>query len=205
MDFLLLMKAAVIGLSIAAPVGPIGLLCMQRTLTSGAKVGFASGLGAASADAVYGAIGAFGLAAVTQAFTSLSTPLALFGGLFLIWLGQGLLRAKAPDSSASTSKKTAGIFRAFFSTLALTLASPMTILSFVAVFSALGGSISLTSSSAGTMVTGVFLGSATWWLMLAIGVAMVRHKISPEWMLKVSQIAGVLLIIFGGWQLLQLL
>ncbi|HCN69354.1 MAG TPA: lysine transporter LysE, partial [Candidatus Accumulibacter sp.] len=95
-DGLLFLKAALIGLSIAAPVGPIGLLCIQRTLTHGARVGFVSGLGAAAADGVYGAVGAFGLAAVTQFFVTLALPLAICGAIFLAWMGVRLWRTPAP-------------------------------------------------------------------------------------------------------------
>ncbi|WP_261844820.1 LysE family translocator [Aliamphritea ceti] len=202
MDYVLLTKASVIGLSIAAPVGPIGLLCMQRTLISGAKTGLACGLGAATADAIYGAIGAFGLTAVTQIFTTAATPLALFGGLFLIWMGYQLLRTSANTKAASLQVGTSNI-QAFISTMALTLANPMTILSFIAVFSALSGSMMLNTQSAMTMVTGVFLGSAIWWLMLSTSVSIIRHKIHASTIELISKAAGVLLLGFGGWQILS--
>ncbi len=83
----LFLKSALIGLSIAAPVGPIGLLCIQRTLSHGARIGFISGLGAACADACFGMIGAFGVAAITQAFVALAQPLALAGSALLLWMG----------------------------------------------------------------------------------------------------------------------
>jgi len=203
MDYLLLIKASIIGLSIAAPVGPIGLLCMQRTLLNGSKVGFSCGLGAASADALYGAVGALGLTTVTQMFTSLSVPLAFLGGFFLLWLGLQLMRTK-PEQAISFNDKRLGMFTAFFSTMALTLANPMTILSFIAVFSALGGSIVLSLQTTSVMILGVFLGSAAWWLMLTLGVSIIRHKINPLMMRKINKAAGALLISFGGWQLISL-
>ena len=203
MDYLFLTKASIIGLSIAAPVGPVGLLCMQRTLISGPKVGLACGLGAASADALYGAIGAFGLTSVTQIFTSLSAPLALLGGLFLFLLGFQLISTKQKRSK-SIAETRSGIFKAFTSTMALTLANPITILSFIAVFSALGGNIALSYESSSIMIFGVFLGSAAWWLILTLGVSIIRHKITPLMMLIVSKVAGVLLMVFGGWQVISL-
>lgn len=204
MDYLLFGKASVIGLSIAAPVGPIGLLCMQRTLAGGMSAGFVSGLGAASADAIYGAIGAFGLSAVTQLFTELATPLALFGGLFLLWMGVRLLRASAASEPAGSASRH-GAISAFGSTFLLTLANPMTILSFVAVFSALGGSQQLSSELATTMVVGVFTGSALWWLALAVGVSLLRHRIEAAAMRRISQLAACLLIAFALWQLQSVL
>ncbi|EPJ53483.1 MAG: lysine exporter protein LysE/YggA [Osedax symbiont Rs2] len=202
MDIILLLKAAVIGLSIAAPVGPIGLLCMQRTLNGGLKVGFASGLGAASADTIYGAIGAFGLTAITQLFTSMATPLAILGGGFLIWMGIQLLRTQV-QKTTSSSTSSVSIFKSFISTLALTLANPMTIVSFIAVFSALSASVTLSYDSATTMIIGIFIGSAIWWLMLSGLVSLIRHKITALFMCRINKCAAVVLLAFGFWQLLR--
>lgn len=200
MDFLLFAKAALVGLSIAAPVGPIGLLCMQRSLTQGARAGFVSGLGAATADAIYGAIGAFGLTAITHLFTSLATPLTVLGSLFLAWLGLQLLRTKPVAGSSAGSTKGSAL-NAYLSTLALTLTNPMTILSFLAIFAALSDTNVLAPRSAGLMVLGVFLGSALWWFLLAGGVSLLRHRISSSTMLWISRSAGFFLLGFAGWQL----
>jgi threonine/homoserine/homoserine lactone efflux protein len=202
-DVALFLKAALIGLSIAAPVGPVGLLCIQRTIAHGPRIGFASGLGAATADATYGAIGAFGLATVTSYFVALTTPLAVFGALFLVWMGLKLLRAVPSASAANASN---GVFagKAFFSVFLLTLANPMTILSFIAVFAVIAGPVANTPSAAAIMVLGVFFGSAFWWLLLACGVALVRHKIGPGVMILVNRIGGCILLGFAGWQLLRI-
>lgn len=202
-DLLLFFKAALIGLSIAAPVGPVGLLCMRRTLSGGPRSGLATGLGAACADALYGAIGAFGLTALTRFFTSLTQPLALLGGLFLIGMGLRLLRHGAMPETV-TGSSTSGMLRSFASALLLTLANPMTIVSFIAVFSALSGALRLTPESALTMVSGVFLGSALWWLLLSASVALIRHWISSRVMLWINQAAATLLLGFGGWQICTL-
>lgn len=204
MDYLLFGKAAMVGLSIAAPVGPIGLLCMQRTLLQGPRAGFVCGLGAATADAIYGAIGAFGLTAITHLFTSLSTPLTLFGGLFLAWLGFQLLRTKPVAGSSDGSTKSSAL-NAYLSTLALTLTNPMTILSFLAIFAALSDTDVLAPRSASLMVLGVFFGSALWWLLLAASVSLVRHRIGSSTMLWISRSAGVFLLGFAGWQLQSIL
>jgi len=199
-DFLLFGKASVIGLLIAAPVGPIGLLCVQRTLERGPKIGIASGLGAATADAVYGAIGAAGLTALIQLFTTLSKPLAVFGALFLAWMGLRLLQTPATGRPATTSKGT-GVLPAFSSTLVLTLANPMTILSFIAVFAALGGGQEPTPSTAMVMVSGIFSGSLLWWLILTGSVTLVRHKIGDSTLALIQKAAGALLLGFSGWQI----
>lgn len=200
MDYMLFAKASAVGLSIAAPVGPIGLICIQRTLTQGARAGFASGLGAAAADGIYGAIGAFGLSAVTQVFTSASKPISLAGVFFLGWLGIRSLLAEqfASSDRPATNRDT---LKAFASTLVLTLANPTTILSFAAVFAALSGTAILDPNSAGTLVAGVFFGSAIWWLTLSISVSLVKHRIDARAMHWISRTAGLFLLGFAGWQL----
>jgi threonine/homoserine/homoserine lactone efflux protein len=199
----LFLKAALIGLSIAAPVGPVGLLCIQRTIAYGPRIGFFSGLGAAIADATYGAIGAFGLATVTSYFVTLTTPLAVFGALFLGWMGVKLLRAAPASSTVSAAN---GVFagKAFISVFILTLANPMTILSFIAVFAAIAGPAASAPGAAVLMVFGVFCGSAFWWLLLAFGVASVRHKIGPGIMALINRIGGCILLGFAGWQLMRI-
>lgn len=204
MEAILFFKAALIGLSIAAPVGPIGLLCIQRTLAHGAKVGFASGFGAASADACYGAVGAFGMSALIQVFVALATPLALAGALFIGWMGVQTWRA-APAGQAAGLNDEIRPARAFASVFALTLTNPMTILSFIAVFAAIGGATQPAFGDALVMVSGVFAGSALWWIMLALGVASIRHKLGPVLVRNINRVAGALLLGFATWQLAGLI
>lgn len=201
---LLLTKSAVIGISIAAPVGPIGLLCIQRTLVSGVKTGFACGLGAATADAIYGAIGAFGLTAIMHWLTGYTLWLSLAGALFLIIIGWRLMSTPLATQERIDAAPTHSL-AAFASTLLLTLANPMTMVSFIAVFSALSGRLVLSAQTAGTMVTGVFIGSVAWWLLLVLGVAMVRQRIKPVVIQRISQSAGVFLLGMGLWQIYDLL
>ncbi|AMP01347.1 lysE type translocator family protein [Collimonas arenae] len=203
MEKILFLKALLIGLSIAAPVGPVGLLCIQRTLMHGPRIGFVSGLGAASADAVYGAVGAFGLAAVTHFFVALATPLALCGAFFLSWMGIRMLFAR-PAGEAAVAVDTMRPHRAFASVFALTLTNPMTILSFVAVFASISGNAAVGGGDAGIMVLGIGCGSALWWLTLALGISVVRHKIDQGTMRRINQLAGLFLIGFALWQLFGL-
>lgn len=204
MSLWLFLKSLLIGLSIAAPVGPIGLLCIQRTLAHGPRIGFASGLGAAAADATYGAVGAFGLGVVTALFVSLAKPLALAGAAFLGWMAVQLWRA-APGSRGARAPDAVSGLRAFASVFALTLTNPMTILSFVAIFAALGGDRPLTADAAALMVAGVFVGSALWWLVLALGIAAIRHRIGEAVMRLINRAAASFLLGFAVWQLLSVL
>ncbi len=200
MDFVLFTKALVVGFAIAAPVGPIGLICIQQTLSYGAKSGFVTGLGAATADAVYGAIGAFGLTALTQALTAASKPMTLFGVVFLSWMGIRFLLPQKKQSAVKDSS-TRNLLRSFISTFLLTIANPITILSFVAVFASISSSIKLNTASAGTIVLVVFLGSIIWWVTLVGGVSLVRHKIGASGIQWISRTAGMFLLGFAGWQL----
>lgn len=193
-----------IGVSIAAPVGPIGLLCIQRTLAYGGRVGFVSGLGAALADGCYGAIGAFGVAAVTQFFVAMTTPLAIGGAIFLSVLGVRTWRAE-PARDASPNRDAASGWRAFSSVFALTLTNPATILSFVAVFATLGGAAATTTSAALIMVVGVTVGSALWWLLLALAVSSLRQRIGQRALRAVNRASGAFLLAFAAWQALVVL
>lgn len=200
MDIELFGRAMVVGCSIAAPVGPVGVACIRRTLAGGARAGFLSGLGAATADLVYGALGAFGVSAVITSLVSWRRPLAAVGGLFLCWMGAQILRvASVPvDGRRNHLHHTSG---GFLATFLLTLSNPLTILSFVAVFGSLAGGMTAGSSSAFVMVAGVFAGSALWWLLLAGTVACLRQRIDPRCERGINRTAGVLLLGIGLWQL----
>lgn len=202
MEWSLFFKAMLIGLSIAAPVGPIGLLCIQRTLKHGMRTGFVSGMGAACADAVYGAIGAFGMVAVTDYFVSLSTPLAIAGALFLAWMGVKLILSKAQFMDQGETGKQSFV-KTFLSIFLLTITNPMTIVSFIAVFASIAGPVAVHPSAAAFMVAGVFTGSALWWLILSSGVALIRKKISATVMTLINRVGGCLLLGFAIWQILS--
>jgi threonine/homoserine/homoserine lactone efflux protein len=200
MDSALFLKSLVIGLSIAAPVGPIGLLCIQRTLAHGRLIGFMSGLGAALADALYGAIGALGVSAVISTMVAARVPLALGGAAFLAWMGVQLLRAPAATKAREAADATTPL-KAMLSVFLLTLANPMTILSFIAVFASIATGHVSGAPAAATMVLGVFLGSALWWLGLSSAVSMVRHRLSPRAMQGINRLSGVVLVGFAAYQL----
>jgi len=204
MDIDLLLKGALIGFSIAAPVGPIGVLCIRRTLAEGRASGFVSGLGAASADALYGGIAGFGLTFISSLLVGQQAWLRFVGGVFLCYLGIRILLA-LPAQQASPFKG-GGLFKAYVSTLFLTLTNPMTILSFAAVFAGLG----LASSrgnymSASLLVLGVFIGSASWWLLLSGAVGAYRNRVPSSGLVWVNRISGVIIVGFGLFALVGLI
>ncbi len=203
MDASIFINAVIIGFLIAAPVGPIGLLCIQRTLKSGVTQGLCSGLGAAAADAVYGAIAASGFVAITETLNSLITPLKLLGALLLIWLGFKSFLTRTV-SNAPTQSNYLGVWSSFFSTFVLTLSNPMTIFSFMAVVASLSPSSESTATDSGLIIAGVFTGSICWWLLLVISVASIKHKLKDKLLVWVGKMAGMLLIGFALWQLVNL-
>lgn len=187
------------GLALAVPVGPIGLLCIRRSLEDGFTVGFATGLGAAVADAGYGAVAAFGLTAVSGFLLAWQSPLALAGGAFLIWLGVGAWRRPPADPAATPSRARRPLV-AFAQTAVLTVANPQTVLTFVALFAGLGVMLGEDAGwvTAAVLVAGVFLGSAGWWLVLAGGVAAVlRHRLTPSVLAWINRAAGTAIVGFG--------
>ena len=195
----LMLNSIVIGLSIAAPVGPIGVLCIRRTLVQGRWQGFASGMGAATADGVYGFIAAFGLTAVSALLLDYALFLQIFGGGFLLFLGIKNLRSSSPqDSGTSTAALSGGLASAYSSTFLLTITNPMTILAFLGIFAGLGAEqVSESRASAIIMVSGVFLGSALWWMLLSGGVSILRERVTPSVMLWINRISGVIIILFA--------
>lgn len=196
MDFSLIVRGFILGFAIAAPVGPIGLLCIQRTLNQGQLVGLASGLGAATADAFYGAVAAFGLTLVSAFLIEQQFWLALVGGLFLCYLGVRTFLASPAERAANSEAK--GIGGAYMSTFLLTITNPMTILAFIAIFAGAGlATAGGDAFAAAWMVVGVFLGSAAWWFLLSGGVALLRSHINGTVLLWVNRAAGAILLIFG--------
>jgi len=200
------LKGFMIGFAIAAPVGPIGVLCIRRTLLNGVRSGLATGAGAAVADACYGAVAGFGLTAISSFLQKIATPLQLLGGVFLLYLGiRTFLQKPAADGAGEGKKrlhKWGEVARDFSSTVFLTLTNPATILSFVAIFAGLGIVQGAPDYRlAGLMVLGVFLGSLAWWCILAGGIGLMRHKLDAR-MMKAANIISALII--GGFGLFAL-
>ncbi len=202
MDIFILLKGILLGFSIAAPVGPIGVLCIRRTLADGRGSGFISGLGAATADGFYGSIAGFGLTFISGLVISQQAWLRLLGGAFLLYLGIRTFLAKTTEVAASASGS--GLAGAYASTLFLTLTNPLTIISFAAMFAGMGlASGAGDYASAATLVAGVFLGSASWWFILSGGVSLFRSRFNLQAMKWVNRISGAIILGFGLLALLS--
>jgi len=191
----LLIKGVIIGFAIAAPVGPIGVLCIRRTLADGRLPGFVSGLGAATADAGYGAVAAFGLTLITDFLMEGASWLRLIGGAFLLFLGIRTFFARPAERAAPV--RNGGLVGAYASTLFLTLTNPTTILSFAAIFVGLGVGSTNDALSAMLLVLGVFLGSALWWLVLSGTAGLFRAKLSAGGLRWVNRVSGTTIAAFG--------
>ena len=193
-----LAKGLLLGLAIAAPVGPIGVLCIRRTLASGWLTGFLTGMGAATADGFYGGVAAFGLTAISGALVAQQGVVRVVGGVLLCYLGIRTLLAK-PAAEAASARGGHGLAGAYLSTVGLTLTNPATILSFAAVFAGLGlaATVGNIIIAPGLLTLGVFLGSACWWLLLSGGVSLLRIRLTSGALRWVNRASGILLLGFG--------
>ena len=200
----LLIKGFIIGFSIAAPVGPIGVLCIRRTLINGRLAGLLSGLGAATADAVYGAIAGFGLTVIAGFLLRQQIWLSLGGGLFLCFLGLKTV-LKQPNERLTSTESSEGLGGAYASTFLLTLTNPATILAFVAIFAGLGVANGTRNYASATLVVlGVFAGSALWWLVLSGSVSLLRSRLTPDRLRWVNRLSGIAITTFGLFILMSL-
>jgi threonine/homoserine/homoserine lactone efflux protein len=191
-DFL---KGILIGFAMAVPIGPIGIMCIRKTLTEGRIHGLIIGLGAATADLLYGCVAAFGLTVISNTLNSQRIWIRLVGGALLLFLGIRTFRAQPADPKLSLNNS--GMLRSYLTTVFLTLTNPVTIFAFIAVFASLGLGNGLSYFSASALVTGVFFGSALWFLLLSSGVTLFRKKLDKAGLRWVNRIAGALIILTG--------
>jgi len=204
MDASFFIRGLLIGLSIAAAVGPMSVLCIQRTVHWGFFYGLISGIGVATADGLYGCIAGFGLTVIATFLVNQQSWIRGIGGLFLIYLGCRTLLSRPAERAAVVAKAT-GFVSAYISTFLLTLTNPTTILSFVAIFAGIGvGGGQHSTLSALLVVGGVFLGSAIWWLLLTGGISLLRGKFTYQWLLWINRLSGCIITLFGLIALLSL-
>jgi len=211
-----LIKGLLIGLSIAAPLGPIGILCINRTLGEGSRMGFICGLGAATADGLYALAGSIALFVISQWIIDDRAALRVLGGVFLLYLGARTFMRPTivmPPPSKMPSLLPPGARGAFMSTFLLTLANPVTLLGFAAVFAGLGlpqtgigpGMFAGSDSAAAELVLGVFLGSALWWLAVSSLIVRVRNYIGAQTLTVINRVCGTVLTAFGLYAMAALL
>ncbi len=195
MSLFLFGKGILLGLAIAAPLGPIGTLCISRTLERGFWAGIAGGLGTALADCTFALMAAAGFAAFTMFFDAITVPLQLFGGAFMLWLGVKSFQPRPAAVAASIGAR--DLFSTTVATFLLTMANPATILSFAAILAGLGIAGAVDGSSAAFVVVGVFAGSLLWWFFLCGTVSLLHHRLPESFTHWVARASGLVLLVFG--------
>lgn len=203
MELTIFLKGIMVGFAMAVPIGPIGIICIRKTLTEGRLRGLVIGLGAATADMLYGCIAAFGLTVISNTLVNQKIWIRLVGGALLLFLGVRTFRAHPLDPKIPF--KSSGVLRSYLTTVFLTLTNPMTIFAFIAIFAAVGLGNGLSYFSATALVTGVFFGSGLWFLLLSSGVTLFRKKLDLVGLRWVNKIAGILIIISGVYAIASLL
>ena len=195
MEPVLFAKGLVLGVAIAAPLGPIGALCINRTLERGFWAGVAGGLGTALADGAYASLAGAGFTAMGSLLVNIEMPLQVFGGLFLLYLGWTALKPRNGMVAARVDAR--GLLTTTVATFLLTIANPATILSFAAIFAGLGLAAGAGGWSAVLLVAGVFLGSLGWWFFLSGIVSLLRSRLPLGFAVWVSRVSGGVLLLFG--------
>ncbi|PYE14432.1 threonine/homoserine/homoserine lactone efflux protein [Paraburkholderia silvatlantica] len=208
---MLFVKAVAMGFCIAAPVGAIGMLCIQRSMSRGFCAGLATGIGAACADAFYGLLGVLGVAGIVTALPMLTVVLKAAGGAFLVWMAWTIARESPRAPAAVQENLRTTVTRDFLTTFALTLSNPLTIFSFIAAFAALGPLPAMPGEQGApgwlsvapmvTMVTGVFAGSAVWWLFLSSVTSALRTRLPLALTRGISIFSAVAIAAFGVVQM----
>lgn len=192
-----LLKGVLVGIIIAVPTGPVGVLCVRRTIFHGRLAGLVSGLGAATADAVFGIVAGFGLTFIANLLLGYQDWLRLGGAGFLLYIG---IRALGADPLAGTASQRdpEGLLADYASTFALTITNPITILAFVAIFAGIGFTgHEATLGRAAILVLGVWLGSLLWWVGLAFGAGMMRSSFDRDHLIWINRGSGGILVFSG--------
>jgi threonine/homoserine/homoserine lactone efflux protein len=195
--FSLLLRGFVLGFAVAASPGPIFFLCVRRTVVQGRLAGLFSGLGVATADALYAAVATFGVTAVATVFVAGRRPLAVVGGAILIVLGASFLMSRASEARAEPSTNGRGAAWAYASTLGLTITNPATIVSFAALAATLGLGTGGSLLRPSLVVAGVLLGSTAWWCVLVFGVSRLRARLTPRIVRGISTVSGLVIAGLG--------
>jgi threonine/homoserine/homoserine lactone efflux protein len=203
MEPIFFLKGLIIGFAMAVPIGPIGIMCIRKTLAEGHSRGLIIGLGAATADSLYGSIAAFGLTFISDVITRQHFWVSLVGGGLLLFLGIRTFRAKRKDPIVPFDKK--GLLGSYVSAFLLALTNPMTIFAFVAVFAAFGLGQRLSIISACILVLGVFTGSCLWFLTLGFVATLFRKNLDAGGLRWVNRISGALIILSGVAALVSLI
>ena len=203
--FLMLLIIGILtGFAVAAPIGPVGLLCLRRSISDGRLVGFVTGLGAALADSLLCSILAFGISAVSDFFAKHTATLENVGGFILLLIGYIVWRTSPPKEMPKTPTSRPGWFGAFSTSLLITIGNPMTLVGATAIFAGFAIAARLGSHfDALMLVAGIFCGSTLWWVILSMLASSLRDKASGYWMRRLNQGCGIAVAVFGLVQIVR--
>lgn len=204
MDPWLFLRGIGIGFAVAAPIGPVGILCIRKALADGRLAAWAAGLGAALADTLFGAVVGMGVGVVADLIARYSLGLTLGGGIFMLVVGgrTWMAAARALEPAQGTGP---GMVRDFLSTFTITMTNPGTIFGVAGVFAALGAQVATENGSdQALLVAGIFCGSSLWWATLTELTILARARISETGMRRFNHISGGLLMVFGACALAAL-
>lgn len=198
-DWYLILNGVLIGIVVAAPIGPVNLICIRRTLAYGRTNGFVSGLGAAVGDALFAAVAAFGLTAASSLVVTFGDVLQAVGGVFLVGLGIHTFLSKPADTDTVRTSTRSNLIAAVLATFMLTITNPATMLGFVAIFGGVGGLVTTEPGliTATLLVVAVFIGSALWWLGVTMTVGLLRGGMTEQHLFMINRVSGVLIVLFG--------
>lgn len=198
----LAIEGAIIGFLIALPVGPAAILCIRRTIAAGAFAGYATGLGAALGDVVFGAVAVFGLSFVAEFISRYEFWIRAFGGVFLCAMGVSYLRHR-PRSvgdpvALDRERRLATYVRYCSSSFFITVFNPITVMAFAAVFAGRGLSdVGSDATEATILIAAVFAGALAWWLLLCMVALVLRRRFSEAGLVWLNRVSGGALLLFG--------
>lgn len=186
----------IVGFAIAVPIGPVGLICIQRTLAKNRISGLISGLGAATADSLLASVGAFSITIIFLFIKNNHSVLEILGGFLLLFLGIMSLISK-PKSSEVKIDTALGYIEELLSAFVLTITNPLTAFSFLIAFGILNNKINDGLITAISFVAGVFIGSCLWWILLTYIADKIAHRITPEHIKTINKWFAIIITIFG--------
>ena len=203
-DLDVFLRGLVLGIMVAAPVGPVGLLCIRRTIQKGLFIGFASGFGAAFADAFFSAVAALGVTAITDILQTYNDPIHVVGGAFLVLVAWHTWRDKPRVVSTEEVEEKYlkrahlhGALKAMATSFVITITNPATIFGVMAVVATFGGLRDRVE--AGMIIAGIFAGSSLWWLMLSGGVSLFRKRFTEQGVTALNRVTAVILVAIAVW------
>lgn len=202
----LFFRGVIIGLMASIPLGPVGVLCIQRTISKNFRSGFISALGAATADTLFASIAFFALAFITSFMEAHFVLLKILGGLCIIFVGCNIFFSNPVVQIRRNRAGKSNLWQDFISVFFITLSNFVFILVFVALFATFGLSYEgIPRGNEIAMITGVFCGCTAWWLILTATVNMFRRRFRPRHLLWINRISGAVIILLGALALLSII